>query len=120
MSGENLLLVFTNCVEGTDDAFNSWYDKVHVPDVLAVPGVVGADRYESLALTMPEGSDDQAPPPANVHRYLTVYRLSKEPDEVMAEFSRRMGDGSMPLDDTLDLSTVAMSTWRPRGTSAGY
>ena len=35
----HILLAYTECVPGTDEAFNAWYDAVHVHDVLKVPGL---------------------------------------------------------------------------------
>src|SRR5688500_15692482 len=87
---DNLLLVFANAADGRDDEFNKWYDEVHIVDVCAVPGVAGARRYEVEAR---EG----APTPR--HRYLTVYDVDGDPQEVLAEFGRRAADGSMPLSD---------------------
>ncbi|MGD1257001.1 hypothetical protein ACKUT9_22505 [Mycobacterium seoulense] len=39
MTGHRFV-VLSNPIEGKDDAFNKWYDEVHVPEVLDVPGVV--------------------------------------------------------------------------------
>ena len=39
-------LVFSNPADGQDEAYNSWYDEVHVPEVLATPGVVAAQRFD--------------------------------------------------------------------------
>ena len=38
------LLVFSNATDGRDEEFNTWYDEVHVPEVLEVDGVSGASR----------------------------------------------------------------------------
>jgi hypothetical protein len=100
---ESLLLVMTNAVDGQDDAFNEWYESTHIPELLTVPGVVSAERFTVAPLDGPE--------PAQ--RYLTVYRLDGDPAEVLAEFGRRAVSGELTMSDTLDLTTVAMSAWRP-------
>ncbi|MBM3346854.1 MAG: hypothetical protein FJY55_10220 [Betaproteobacteria bacterium] len=41
-----VMFVMTNCVPGADVEFNDWYDRIHVPDVLKVPGIVAAQRYK--------------------------------------------------------------------------
>jgi hypothetical protein len=46
----NLFIALTNPIEGEDDAFNKWYDAQHVPEVLDVPGVVAAQRYDITEL----------------------------------------------------------------------
>lgn len=44
--GKWLLLVETNCKDETRDSeFNTWYDTVHIPDVLSSPGHKSAARY---------------------------------------------------------------------------
>jgi hypothetical protein len=114
MGGEDLLLVFSNATGGRDEEFNEWYDSVHVPDVLGVPGVLAARRYEVADLEVPQ-HEDTPPPAPPVHRYLAVYRLSRDANEVMQEFLARMTSGQMVLNETLDLSTVGLSVWSPRG-----
>ncbi|MBO0836979.1 MAG: hypothetical protein J2P28_15935 [Actinobacteria bacterium] len=55
-----------------EDAFNDWYDNVHVPEICAVPGFVSARRYKIpgapgyLAIYEIE-ADDLAGPPAEWH-----------------------------------------------------
>lgn len=41
-----VMFVMTNCEPGKDAEFNDWYDRIHLPDVLRVPGVVAAQRYK--------------------------------------------------------------------------
>jgi len=41
-----LLTVESNSNDPTrEKEFNEWYDNVHLPDVLAIPGIVRATRY---------------------------------------------------------------------------
>ena len=40
-----VLIVMSDAVEGRDDEYNDWYDRVHLADVLALPGFVAARRY---------------------------------------------------------------------------
>ena len=46
MSENGLFLVFTNPVKGKEREFNEWYDTVHVPEVLGIPGVLSAQRFD--------------------------------------------------------------------------
>lgn len=39
-----LVLAFLNAVVGQDEAFNTWYDTVHEPELLSNPGVVSGQR----------------------------------------------------------------------------
>ncbi len=40
-----LILFHSRPHAGHDDAFNDWYDRVHVKDVLSVPGFLACQRY---------------------------------------------------------------------------
>ncbi|BBZ78772.1 hypothetical protein MANY_41090 [Mycolicibacterium anyangense] len=111
---KNLFLVLTNPIEGQDDAFNEWYDSRHVPEVLALPGVVAAQRYVISEVKVAE-EELPAPLPPPSHRYLVVYELDREPDQVMAEWLNAVVAGTLTLGETLDLSTVSVSGWTPHG-----
>jgi hypothetical protein len=114
VAGDDLLLVFTNAVEGRDDEFDRWYDETHVPQVLAVPGVTSAQRYRVGELETPEVEGVDTPPPP-AHRYLAVYRLDRAGNEVMAEFGNRLVTGELDLSPDMDLTTIALAVWRPHG-----
>jgi len=43
-----LLTIESNCCDPSrEEEFNTWYDTVHVPDILETPGFVRAIRYEN-------------------------------------------------------------------------
>lgn len=111
----NLFVVLTNPIEGTDDAFNKWYDTRHLPEVLDVPGVVAAQRYDIAEVKVPDDQDlpAQLTPPS--HRYMVIYELGDEPDVVMGEFLKRVMAGTLTLGEWLDLTTVSLTGWAPRG-----
>ena len=52
-----------------ESAYNEWYERVHVPDVLKHPGFERAMRFR---LSVDQLLDDQPAVPAP-HRYLTIY-----------------------------------------------
>jgi hypothetical protein len=112
---KNLFLVLTNPIEDQDDAFNAWYDTKHVPEVLDVPGVIAAQRYELAEITVPDDQDLPAQLPPPTHRYLVIYELDRDPDAVMKEFLARVMTGKLTLGETLDLSTISLTGWTPRG-----
>lgn len=111
-----LFLVLSNPVDGRDDEYNRWYDEVHIRDVCEVPGVVSAQRYRVRPDIPPadvvpadgESGDGHLP-----QRHLAVYELDDDPAKVFGEFITRVGDGRLPLSDTLDMSSVIMSVWEP-------
>lgn len=66
-------------------------------------------------VTVSEDEDLPAQLPPPTHRYLAVYELDREPDQVMAEFLKRVVTGQLSLGETLDLSTISLTGWTPRG-----
>ncbi len=43
-----LIAVQTNCTDPSrEKEFNDWYNNIHVPDVLEIPGIVRMTRYEN-------------------------------------------------------------------------
>lgn len=85
-------IVFTNPVEGREGEFNRWYDEVHLPEVLAVPGFLSATRY---AVTQPGGDIPS-------HRYVAIYEMeADDPDAVLAEVGARVERGEIAISDTI-------------------
>ena len=46
--GTAIFLVYTDVDPQHEDEFNDWYDTEHLPELLAVPGIVAAARYEAV------------------------------------------------------------------------
>ncbi len=110
-----VLVVQTNPVSSEqEDAFNSWYDRVHVPDVLKLPGFVAARRYRI--------SDVQLAGSGGDHRYLALYEL--ETDDLVAArdaLVKAASDGSMEIHEALDMakaSSVLFEAIGPRQTES--
>jgi hypothetical protein len=104
-------LVFSNPVDGKEDEFNEWYDNVHLPEVLATPGMRSAQRFALLETEITHNS----PMPKPAQRYLLVYELEGDADAIMAKISEAVANGEMHMNEALDLETVAMSFWSPIG-----
>lgn len=91
------LLALTNCVAGQDEEFNRWYDERHLPDVLAVPGIISAQRFKLCT-----GFEGQL-----AWRYLTLYELNTEdPNAILQELGSRMGTAVMPATVALEMTTA--------------
>ncbi|MGW1029473.1 hypothetical protein ACWD4J_38315 [Streptomyces sp. NPDC002577] len=97
------LLVYSNAREGRDEEFNEWYDKVHLPDLLSIPGVTAATRYRV------QTRDGEIPE----HRYLTIYELEGDPEAVLQELRSRSASGEFRRSDSVDASTAKITTWKP-------
>jgi hypothetical protein len=96
------LLVFTSPREGREDEYNKWYDEVHLPDLLTVPGLVAAMRYR---ISQPA----EAPAPA--HRYLAIYDVDGDVRAVLAEMRARSADGRHTISDSLDTENTSLTVW---------
>ncbi len=63
---KTIALEYLDCTDlSRDYAFNYWYNRNLIPELLRIPGVAGVYRYRNLIKELREG---QA-------RYLTIYRL---------------------------------------------
>lgn len=98
MTERHVFVVLTNAVEGQDDVFNKWYDEQHLPDVLAVPGFVAAQRYEL-------GSTQMADPALATHKYLALYEVEGDLATAVANLGKAVADG-MYLDPSLSEDSV--------------
>lgn len=94
-------LVFSNAVDGRDDEYNEWYDKVHLPEVLSVPGVRAGARYRVKA------RDSETPE----HRYLAVYDLEGDGEAVVREIMTRSGNGQFRMTDSIDGASAKVALW---------
>ncbi|HTP38703.1 MAG TPA: hypothetical protein VMI92_03940 [Steroidobacteraceae bacterium] len=65
-----LQVVFGDAVQGMDQAFNDWYDQVHEPDMLKVPGFVKAQRGILSEFQM--APTDEGP---SQSRYLALFEI---------------------------------------------
>jgi hypothetical protein len=54
MAQNGFLLVLMQPPENIEEEFNAWYDSEHVPERLAVPGVLTAIRFSSISAVTPK------------------------------------------------------------------
>ncbi len=73
-STTSVFIVHTNPVEGREDEYNDWYNNTHLTDVVAVPGITRARRYE-----ISEAQDN----PLTTFRYVAIYEIEGDPSIAM-------------------------------------
>ena len=62
-----LFIVESNCTDPDREAeFNEWYNTIHLPDMLELPAVVRATRYENINL-----EDGEA-------KYVALYEIDSD------------------------------------------
>ena len=94
------LVVLSNPRDDRHEEFNDWYDNVHLKDVLAVPGIVAARRFEL------SGGDQW--------RYLALYDMEcDDPQAVVQELLARAGTDRMTLSEAFDLDHYFMAVASP-------
>ena len=95
-------LVTTKAVPGADDQLNDWYDRVHMPEVLALDGYVSGQRFVLL------GPEPSAP------HYLAVYEI--ESDNIEATLATMsLGAQAMEMSEALDLQAVRSTVYKALG-----
>jgi hypothetical protein len=70
---KGVLIVLTDPLEGKDEEFNEWYDNVHIPELLKVPGFAAAQRF--VAVPWMKGELPE-------RRYLTLYEFDTDVEAV--------------------------------------
>lgn len=95
-----VLLVMTKPVDSqSEDAYNDWYDNVHLADVLKLAGYTAARRYKPVP--NPEGVDSTG---AIDWTYLALYEV--EADDLRAAHSHLLAaaeGGELPLTEALQM-----------------
>jgi hypothetical protein len=94
------LIALSNAKSGREAEFNNWYDKVRLPDMLKVPGVVSGERFVNAF-------------PA-AHKFVAVFDVETESLEALAaDINARASSGAMVVSDALDTKSVLMNFCAP-------
>jgi hypothetical protein len=81
-------IAYSNAVAGREAEFNDWYDKVHLKEVSAIPGVKSARRLKLL--------DTQVDEAARKHRYAAIYEIEADDfKDFLNEMLARSKDGRL-------------------------
>jgi hypothetical protein len=101
-----VFLALSNAMsEDVEVEFNKWYDEVHAPQVLAVPGVASCRRFRL--------APDQVMPtdPATTRQYLALYEVEAESwESFAAEFLSRFTDGRITVrPDLMELDPMVLT-----------
>lgn len=103
-------IVLTNCVAGTDARYEEWYDKIHIPDLLRVPGIVAAKRGRvcGVQTTMVDGALELSRSAGKNYGYFALYSIeTDDPESVLAEVIRRANTPEMMItEDLLEAHTI--------------
>lgn len=94
MAQKFMLLNLTSPVSGQEDEYNEWYDTQQIDDMLDVPGIISAKRYQL--------AEAQASKPPFPFSYLAIYEIETDDlSGVVAAIKERAGSGLMPISPAL-------------------
>lgn len=85
---------------GREAEWQRWYDDVHLDEVLAVPGFVGALRLQAV---------DGAPP---MGPWLASYRIDAVDDRAANDALRRLQTADLTASEAMDSGSVVFSLYR--------
>ena len=85
---------------GQDAPFNEWYDNVHKPDVLAVPGFLACRRHRIVE----SGSDRP--------RYMAAYDVECDDPNALLANLLETASKSMVVSPALDPSSVQITIFQ--------
>ncbi len=72
---KGVMVVMSEPAAGQEDEYNDWYDKVHIPEMLEVPGIAAVQRF--VAVPSPTGE-------VPAHQYLALYEFDTDVDEALS------------------------------------
>ena len=79
--GRGIFMVYVDIDPQHVQEFNEWYNKEHLPELLSVPGILSASRYEAV-----KGGP----------KYLAVYELESPEVLTSAAWDKAIEDGRWP------------------------
>jgi len=90
------LVIFSEPTEGQEEEYNRWYDAVHLPEVLSIPGFVSAQRFKLHSEMI-----GKLP-----HKYLSIYEVDcEDPQQVLNGLFAATEAGEMDISGALNLET---------------
>jgi hypothetical protein len=90
-----VLMVSMDVAPDKEALFNQVYDQEHVPNLLAVPGVLGVTRVRSEPFAMTVGGERKELPAASP-RYTAIYRLESAAVLASAAWTQAVEAGRWP------------------------
>ncbi len=107
------MLVMSRPAEGREDEYNAWYQDVHLPELVSLPGIVSARRFR-LARKVSE---------VETYPYLAVYDIETDDiDGVYEQLASGATSGTVTMSDVIDTDSayaVIYESFGPEVTAAG-
>lgn len=90
------MIILSSALPGRDEEYQRWYDEVHIPDMLNLPGFVAAQRFR---IARDVTGKTEFP-------YVAIYEIeATSPDEAIAVMGAAIASGQLRMSDTVDITT---------------
>lgn len=103
--GRFTLVAISNPIEGREQECGEWYDATHLADMLTVPGVVSAQRFELL----------RSAPGKAFKRYLALYEVEAEDEQGAGAIINSLNAANLKLSESLEVASVNLGVFRATG-----
>jgi hypothetical protein len=91
------MIALTTPVPGKEDQFHDWYQNTHLPELVAFPGMQGAQRYQLVTKLM--GSD--------TNPWLAIYDIEcDDPMALLGTLGEAAATGKTTASDASDMATT--------------
>jgi hypothetical protein len=101
----HLFVVLTNPTAGMEEEYNRWYNDQHVPDVVAIDGFVGVQRFK---LSPPPGA------PAPYWGYVAFYEIDRDKvAEAFKGLEAARGTDRMVMSEALNRPDNEVAVYAP-------
>lgn len=111
------LVVMASPIRGREQECARWYQETHLPEMVALPGILSAQRYQRAA-NLREGSETCA-----TYAYLTIYEVETDDvQNVIRRITETAQAGGFDMSDALDREgtyAVFYEACGPEVTAAG-
>ena len=106
MAKYTFVVLSNSTTPGQEAEYNEWYNKIHIPDVLNVPGFVAAQRFKV--------ADAQLDGYSGAHRYLALYEIeTDDPGRSLDDLKKRIGTADMVMSDAIDMKGISAALFKP-------
>lgn len=91
------MIALTTPLPGREDEYNEWYQNVHLPEVVSMPGMKGAQRFKMLTKFMGQDTNE----------YLAVYDAEVEnPADLLTAFVEKARSGKSTPTTSQDTASI--------------
>ena len=107
-----IMMVRSNPLPGRDDEYNDWYDRHALPQFVATPTIVAAQRYKLAPVEPPDYPGYEKAK----HRYMVMYEIETDSLERTKQIVWSPDNiGRIPPSRAFDASSVDCQFYLPFG-----